>query len=156
MPGMEHRIGGLEKEDKTGNVSYDPLNHETLVRLRAAKIANIAGDIPPLEVDGPVGGDLLVLGWGSTYGAIVSAVESARKKGRQVASAHLRYLNPLPQNTEQVLRRYRKVLVPELNSGQLVWLLRARYMVDATAYNKVQGRPFLIREIEAKIDEVLA
>ncbi len=154
-PGLEHRIGGLEKEDKTGNVSYEPINHETLVKIRAAKIAHIAAEIPPLEVHGPIQGEVLVLGWGSTQGAIRSAVDRLKAKGRLVACAHLRHLNPLPKNLGEVLRRYKKVLVPELNSGQLLMLLRARFLVDALGYNKVQGSPFLIREIEAKIEELL-
>jgi len=154
-PGLEHRIGGLEKEDKTGVVNYDPLNHEKLVKTRAAKIARIGEEIPPLEVHGPTEGDLLVLGWGSTFGAIISAVERVQKKGGQVSCAHLRYLNPLPKNTEEVLRRFRKVLVPELNSGQLLWLVRARFLINAVGYNKVQGNPFSINEIEAKIEELL-
>src|SRR5262249_26977587 len=130
-PGLEHRIGGLEKEDVTGNVSYDPQNHEHMVRVRAQKIANIANEIPPLEVSGPAEGDLLVIGWGGTYGTITSAVERAQRKGRKVAQAHLRYLNPMPKNTEQVLRRYKKVLVPELNAGQLLLLLRGYFAIDA-------------------------
>ncbi|HEY5314020.1 MAG TPA: 2-oxoacid:acceptor oxidoreductase subunit alpha, partial [Pirellulales bacterium] len=122
--GLEHRIGGLEKEDVTGNVSYDPQNHQHMIEVRAQKIANIANDIPELAVNGPAEGDLLVIGWGGTYGSILSAVQRAQRKGLQVASAHLRYLNPMPRNTEQVLKRYKKVLVPELNSGQLRLLLR--------------------------------
>src|SRR5205085_1084872 len=114
-PGLEHRTGGLEKEDPTGDVSYDPLNHEWMVQTRARKIAAIASDIPALSVDGPDAGDLLVLGWGGTFGAIHAAVRRARRKGLAVAAAHLRYLNPMPRNTADVLRRYRKVLVPELN-----------------------------------------
>jgi 2-oxoglutarate ferredoxin oxidoreductase subunit alpha len=153
-PGLEHRVGGLEKEDKTGDVSYDPVAHETLVKIRADKIARIASDIPLLEVHGAAEGELLVLGWGSTQGAILSAVERARAKKRSVACAHLSYLHPLPRNTGDVLRRFKKVLVPELNGGQLLWLLRARFLVDAVGYNKIQGSPFLIREIEAKIEEI--
>ena len=155
-PGLEHRIGGLEKEDVTGNVSYDPQNHEHMVRTRAQKIANIAKEIPPLEVKGPAEGDLLVIGWGGTYGAIVSAVQRAQRKGYKVAQAHLRYLNPMPINTGQVLKRYKKVLVPELNAGQLRMLLRAEFLVDAIGLNKIQGRPFLVSEIEEKIEELLA
>jgi 2-oxoglutarate ferredoxin oxidoreductase subunit alpha len=154
-PGLEHRIGGLEKEDITGNVSYDPDNHEHMVRTRAQKIANIAKEIPPLEVNGPAEGDLLVIGWGGTYGAIVSAVQRAQRKGYKVGQAHLRYLNPMPSNTGQVLKRYKKVLVPELNAGQLRLLLRAEYLVDAIGLNKIQGRPFLVSEIEQKIEELL-
>jgi 2-oxoglutarate/2-oxoacid ferredoxin oxidoreductase subunit alpha len=153
--GLEHRIGGLEKEDVTGNVSYDPANHEHMVKVRAQKIANIADAIPPLKVNGPEEGDLLVLGWGGTYGCILSAVERAQRKGFQVASAHLRYLNPMPKNIGEVLKRYKKVLVPELNSGQLRMLLRATHLVDAAGLNKVQGRPFLVSEIEEKIAQLL-
>jgi 2-oxoglutarate ferredoxin oxidoreductase subunit alpha len=155
-PGLEHRIGGLEKEDVTGNVSYDPANHEHMVRTRARKVANIANDIPLLEVSGPEEGDLLVIGWGGTYGSIVTAVERAQRKGLKVAQAHLRYLNPMPRNTGEVLRRYRKVLVPELNCGQLRMLLRAEFLVDAVGLNKIQGRPFLVSEIETAIEQVLA
>jgi 2-oxoglutarate ferredoxin oxidoreductase subunit alpha len=154
--GLEHRIGGLEKEDITGNVSYDPLNHEHMTRTRAQKIANIANAIPPLQVNGPQEGDLLVIGWGGTYGAILSAVERAQRKGYKVASAHLRYLNPMPKNTGEVVKRYKKVLVPELNSGQLRMLLRATFLVDAVGLNKVQGRPFLVSEIEDKIAKMLS
>lgn len=154
-PGLEHRIGGLEKEDITGNVSYDPENHEHMIRTRAQKIANIANDIPLLEVNGPEDGDLLVIGWGGTYGAIASAVERAQRRGQKVAQAHLRYLNPMPRNTGEVLKRFRKVLVPELNAGQLSMLLRATYLVDAVGLNKIQGKPFLVSEICDKIDEML-
>jgi 2-oxoglutarate ferredoxin oxidoreductase subunit alpha len=154
--GLEHRTGGLEKEDPTGAVSYDPLNHEWMVQTRARKIAHIADDIPELAVDGPADGDLLVLGWGGTHGAIRAAVGRARRKRLAVASAHLRYLNPMPRNTAEVLRRYRKVLVPELNAGQLRLWLRATYLIDTIGLNKVQGRPFLVSEIERKIEAVLA
>jgi 2-oxoglutarate ferredoxin oxidoreductase subunit alpha len=154
--GLEHRIGGLEKEDVTGNVSYDPLNHEHMVKTRARKIANIANDIPELAVNGAAEGDLLVIGWGGTYGSILSAVQRSQRKGYKVASAHLRYLNPMPRNTGDLLKRYKKVLVPELNAGQLRMLLRATYLIDAVGLNKVQGRPFLVSEIEKKIAEMLA
>jgi 2-oxoglutarate ferredoxin oxidoreductase subunit alpha len=154
-PGLEHRIGGLEKEDVTGNVSYDAQNHEHMVKTRAQKIANIANEIPELTVEGPQEGDLLVIGWGGTYGAIRTTVERCLRKGMSVAHAHLRYLNPMPRNTGEVLRRYRKVLVPELNGGQLRVLLRSKYLVDAEGLNKVQGRPFLVSEIEAKVTEML-
>jgi 2-oxoglutarate ferredoxin oxidoreductase subunit alpha len=154
-PGLEHRIGGLEKEDVTGNVSYDPANHEHMVRTRAQKIANIASAIPLLEPDGPAEGDLLVIGWGGTYGAIATAVHRAQHKGHKVAHAHLRYLNPMPKNTGEVLKRYKKVLVPELNQGQLRMLLRAQFLIDAAGLNKMQGRPFLVSEIEQKIEEML-
>jgi len=155
-PGLEHRIGGLEKEDVTGNVSYDPANHEHMIHVRAQKIANIANEIPELAVTGPAEGDLLVIGWGGTYGSILSAVQRAQRKGLKVASAHLRYLNPMPRNTGDVLKRYKKVLVPELNAGQLRFLLRSTYLVDAVGLNKVQGKPFLVSEIEEKIAAMLS
>jgi 2-oxoglutarate ferredoxin oxidoreductase subunit alpha len=154
-PGLEHRIGGIEKEDGTGNVSYDPANHQHMVHTRAQKIANIAQEIPELSVMGPVEGDLLVCGWGGTYGSIVTAVQRAQRKGLKVAHAHFRYLNPMPRNTAAVLKRYKKVLVPELNRGQLRMLLRAEFLVDAVGLNKIQGRPFLVSEIEEKIEELL-
>lgn len=154
-PGLEHRVGGLEKWDGSGNVSYDPQNHQHMTDLRHERVRLVADDIPPIEVFGPEEGDLLVLGWGSTYGAITTAVERVQADGRRVASAHLRYLNPLPADTGDVLRRYRKVLVPELNTGQLRTLVRARYLVDAKGLNKVQGRPFKVSEIECAIREML-
>jgi 2-oxoglutarate/2-oxoacid ferredoxin oxidoreductase subunit alpha len=154
-PGLEHRIGGLEKEDITGNVSYDPANHEHMVKTRAQKIANIANEIPELEVAGEPEGDLLVIGWGGTYGSITTAVQRAQRKGQKVSQAHLRYLNPMPRNTAKVLKSFKRILVPELNGGQLLFLLRAYYLVDAVGLNKIQGKPFLISEIEAKIDELL-
>jgi 2-oxoglutarate/2-oxoacid ferredoxin oxidoreductase subunit alpha len=150
-PGLEHRIGGLEKEDETGNVSYDPENHDRMVRLRAAKVAGIAADIPELEVDDPDGADTLVLGWGSTYGAIGAAARRVRATGRKVATAHLRYLNPFPRNTGEVVRAYEKVLIPEMNLGQLRMLIRAQFLVDAAGYNKVRGRPFRAAELEDAI-----
>ena len=147
-PGLEHRIGGLEKENETGNVSYDPENHDLMVRLRAAKVAGIAADIPELEVDDPDGdADTLVVGWGSTYGAIAAAARRVRASGRKVAHAQLLYLNPFPRNTGEVLRRYDNVLVPEINLGQLRMLLRAEFLVDAVGYNKVRGRPFQSAEL---------
>jgi len=141
-PGLEHRIGGLEKEDGTGNVSYDPDNHDQMVRLRAQKVAGIAADIPELEVDDEDGAKLLVLGWGGTYGPIAAAVRRIRKDGGKVAQAHLTHLNPFPRNTGEVLRRYERVLVPEMNLGQLVKLVRAEFLVDAAGYNRVRGLPF--------------
>jgi 2-oxoglutarate/2-oxoacid ferredoxin oxidoreductase subunit alpha len=154
--GLEHRIGGLEKEDVTGNVSYDPINHETMTRLRAEKVARIAERIPELEVEGdPQGGELLVLGWGSTAGAITGAVLEARRQGLSVSRAHLRYLNPFPKNLGDVLARFRRVLVPEMNSGQLALLLRGRFLKDVVSYPKVQGRPFFRSEILAKIHALL-
>jgi len=156
IPGLEHRIGGLEKADGSGSVSYDPANHERMVRLRAAKIDGIARDIPPVEVDDEAGdAELLVLGWGSTYGAIVAAVRRARARGRGVAHAHLVHLHPFPDNLGDVLARYRRVLVPEMNLGQLSRLVRAEYLVDARSLSKVQGVPFRAREIEAAIEAEL-
>jgi 2-oxoglutarate/2-oxoacid ferredoxin oxidoreductase subunit alpha len=154
-PGLMHRIGGLEKEDGTGNVNYDPENHEHMVRIRAEKVARIASDIPNVEVDGEADADLLVLGWGSTWGAIQAAVRRVRAGGKHVAHAHLVHLNPFPANLGDVLRRYQKVLVPEMNLGQLSRLVRAEYLVDAHTLSKVQGIPFKAAEIEAKILELL-
>ena len=151
-PGLEHRIGGLEKADGTGAISYDPTNHERMVRLRAAKVAGIARDIPPVEVNDP-GGDaeVLVLGWGSTYGSIGAAVERLRRRGRRVAHAHLVHLNPFPPNLGEVLARYRKVVVPEMNLGQLAMLVRAEFLVDVRPISKVQGQRFLFSEVEAAV-----
>ncbi len=154
-PGLEHRIGGIEKEDVTGNINYEAGNHEHMTYVRWRKIENIATTIPDLEVVGPDDAELLVIGWGGTYGSITTAVERAQRKGIKVARAHLRYLNPMPANTEAVLKRFPNILVPELNSGQLLWLLRAKYLVPARGLNKVQGRPFLISEIETAIAEAL-
>jgi 2-oxoglutarate ferredoxin oxidoreductase subunit alpha len=150
-PGLEHRIGGLEKEDVTGNVSYDPMNHDKMVRLRAEKVARIADDIPPIEVFGKESGQVLVVGWGGTYGAITSAVEALQHEGAPVSSIHLRHLNPFPKNLGEVLKRFKTVLVAELNLGQLCLLIRARYLVDAVSVNKVQGRPFKVAEITKAI-----
>jgi 2-oxoglutarate/2-oxoacid ferredoxin oxidoreductase subunit alpha len=154
-PGLEHRIGGLEKADGLGNVSYDPENHHKMTLLRAQKVAGIARDIPPLETYGADAGDLLILGWGSTYGAIRSAVERLQADGKSVAHAQLRYLNPFPANTGEVLSRYRTVLIPEINLGQLAMLLRARYLVDAVSYNRVRGKPFRIQEIVDEAERLL-
>jgi 2-oxoglutarate ferredoxin oxidoreductase subunit alpha len=155
-PGLEHRIGGLEREDVSGNVSYAPVNHEHMVRVRARKIAGIAAEMPPTEVVGAAEGDLAILGWGSTYGAIASAVQELRASGASVAHVHLRYLNPLPPDLGAVLRRYRTVLVPEMNLGQLVRLVRAEYLVDAHGLNKIQGRPFKVSEIVGRARALLA
>ena len=155
-PGLEHRIGGLEHEDRTGNVSYDPENHERMVHLRADKVAGIAADIPLLDVEGPGEGDLLILGWGSTEGSIIGAIEELHKEGKRVARAHLRYLNPMPRNLGDVLKRYTKVLIPEMNTGQLAFLLRGRYLRDVVSFIKVQGKPFKVSEIKARAEEVLA
>ena len=156
-PGLEHRIGGIEKADGSGNISYDPDNHDLMVRTRAAKIEGIASSIPPLEVDDPSGhAPLLVLGWGSTYGSIGAAVRRARRAGHDVAQAHLRHMNPFPANLGEVLRRYDKVLVPEINLGQLALLLRGKYLVDVISYNRVRGLPFRAAELAETIEEVLA
>jgi 2-oxoglutarate ferredoxin oxidoreductase subunit alpha len=151
-PGLEHRLGGLEKADRTGAVSYDPANHELMVRSRAAKIAGIADDIPLVQVDDPDGnGDVLVLGWGSTYGSIVAAVERLRRRGVRVAHAHLVHLNPFPPNLGDVVRRYRRVLVPEMNLGQLTSMIRSEFLVDARVITKVHGQRFLYSEIESAV-----
>jgi 2-oxoglutarate ferredoxin oxidoreductase subunit alpha len=152
--GLEHRIGGLEKQDGSGNVSYDPANHDLMVRTRQAKVERIAASIPPLEVDDPDGdADILVLGWGSTYGPIGAAVRRCRDAGYHVAQAHFRHLNPLPENTEQVLKGYRKVLLPEMNLGQLALLLRGRFLVDVISYTQVRGLPFKAAELASVIQE---
>ncbi|MEV0583077.1 2-oxoacid:acceptor oxidoreductase subunit alpha [Nonomuraea sp. NPDC050310] len=156
--GLEHRIGGIEKADGTGNISYDPGNHELMTRLRQAKIDGI--DVPDLEVDDPTGPDgrgakVLVLGWGSTYGPIAAAVRRIRKSGGQVAQAHLRHLNPLPANTGQVLKAYDRVLLPEINLGQLALLLRARFLIDIISYNRVRGLPFKAEELAGVIQDVI-
>jgi len=155
-PGLEHRIGGLAKEQGTGNVSYDPRNNEDMIRLRAEKVARIAADIPPIEIDGPGSGELLIVGWGGTFGAITAAVEAARQNGKAVSSIHLRHLNPFPKNLGSILRSFDKILVPELNEGQLVRLLRTEFLVPAIGMNKVRGQPFLIEELLARIDEMLS
>jgi 2-oxoglutarate ferredoxin oxidoreductase subunit alpha len=154
-PGLEHRIGGIEKQHITGNVSYDPENHEFMVRMRQAKVDRVAQDIPDVEVFGAKTGRVLVLGWGSTYGAITSAVERLQRAGHSVSSAHLRHLNPFPQNLGEVLAGFDKVIIPEMNLGQLCTMIRAKYLVDAVAFSKVKGRPFQIREIERKVEEYL-
>ena len=154
-PGLEHRIGGLEKQDVTGNVSYDPENHDRMVRLRAQKVAGIAQDIPELEVDDPDGAETLVLSWGGTYGSVAAGVRRVRARRKKVAHAHLRYLNPFPRNTGEVVRRYEKILVPEINLGQLVKLIRAEFLVDATGFNLVRGIPFRASEVEDAIDAMV-
>ncbi len=154
-PGLEHRIGGLEKLDILGTISYDPDNHHRMQLLRAEKVGRIARDIPRLEVFGPPEGELLILGWGSTYGAIRSAVERLQERGRKVAHAHLRYLNPFPSNTGDVVQAYDRVLIPEVNMGQLRMLIRSMFLVDAEGFNLVRGKPFQISEIQAKAEQVL-
>jgi len=156
-PGLEHRIGGIEKADVAGTISYDPDNHDLMVRTRQAKIDGIARSIPPLEVDDPDGdARVLALGWGSTYGSIGAAVRRVRRSGQAVAHAHLRHLNPFPSNLGEVLRSYDKVLVPEINLGQLALLLRGRFLVDVISYNKVRGLPFRAAELAEAIEEVIA
>jgi 2-oxoglutarate ferredoxin oxidoreductase subunit alpha len=153
--GLMHRIGGLEKQDITGNVSYDPENHQHMVNVRAQKVANVARDIPPQQVVGPQTGDLLVLSWGGTYGACLTAVRRVQAAGGRVAHAHLRYLNPLPSDLGTILGRFKQVLIPELNSGQLRLVIRANYLREAVGLNKVQGRPFSVGEVVAKIQELI-
>lgn len=153
--GLTHRIGGLEKQDGTGSVSYDPKNHQHMTNTRAQKVANVADDVPAQHVHGQLNGDLLVVSWGGTYGACVTAVDRLQREGCAVSHAHLRYLNPFPRNLGSLLRSFRHVLVPELNMGQLCTLLRAQYLVDAQGLNKVQGKPFNVREIVEKIRQML-
>jgi 2-oxoglutarate ferredoxin oxidoreductase subunit alpha len=147
-PGLEHRIGGLEKADVTGTISYDPENHQRMTELRAQKVAGIANDIPDLEIAGPERGDLLILGWGSTYGSLRTATERLQRQGHAVAHAQLRYVNPFPRNLGDVLASYRRVLIPEINTGQLRLLIRGRYLVDAIGLNRVRGKPFPVPEVE--------
>lgn len=155
-PGLEHRIGGLEKSDVTGNVSYDAENHEKMVHLRAEKVARVTQDIPPTEVFGAEEGALLLLGWGSTYGPIRTAVENCIAAGvSDVAHVHIRHLNPFPSDLGEILTRFKKVLIPELNTGQLRQLIRSTYLINALGLNKVQGQPFHVSEVEAKINELL-
>ncbi|MCZ6599583.1 MAG: 2-oxoacid:acceptor oxidoreductase subunit alpha [Acidobacteria bacterium] len=154
-PGLEHRVGGLEKNEEDGNVSYDPLNHERMVKLRAEKVQRVAQDIPDLEVLGPESGKLLLVGWGSTYGAIVSAVRRCHADGVDVSAIHLRHLFPFPRNLGAILARFEKVLVPELNSGQLATMLRSSYLKETVCLSKIQGRPFSQREVFEKINQLL-
>jgi 2-oxoglutarate ferredoxin oxidoreductase subunit alpha len=154
-PGLEHRIGGIEKQDVTGNISYEADNHDLMVRTRAEKVRRVAQEIPPLSINGPATGDVLVVGWGGTYGAITAAVEEAQIEGKAVAAVHLRHLNPLPPDLGQILRQYRRVLVPEINSGQLVRVLRAEYLVDAVGYNRVGGMPLASQDILEAITQLL-
>jgi len=154
-PGLEHRIGGLTSENLTGNISYSPANNELMVRTRARKIAGIAQEIPPTQVYGDAEGELVVLGWGSTFGSIREAVNSVRAKGRKVSQIHLRHLNPLPADLGEKLRRFKQVMVAEMNMGQLLKLIRADYLIDAFGYNKIQGRPFKVSEIETRIMRAL-
>ncbi|MEM6750155.1 MAG: 2-oxoacid:acceptor oxidoreductase subunit alpha [Planctomycetota bacterium] len=154
-PGRMHRVGGLEKQHGTGNVSYDAENHQRMTDLRAAKVAKIADDLPATQVEGPDSGDLLLLGWGGPYGSCRAAAEDARARGLSVSHVHLRYINPMPNDLGDVLKRFKQVLIPELNTGQLRMLIRSKYLVDAQGLNKVQGKPFRVSELRAKIDEML-
>jgi 2-oxoglutarate ferredoxin oxidoreductase subunit alpha len=153
-PGLEHRIGGIEKKDGSGDISYDPTNHDHMVRTRAAKVAGI--EVPLLEVDDPTGdAEVLVLGWGSTFGPITGAVRQLREEGVKVAQTHLRYLNPMPANIEEVLRSYRKVVLPEMNLGQLALLVRGMFLVDAIGVNQVRGLPFRVDELVGAVRSVI-
>ncbi len=152
--GLMHRVGGIEKEDGTGNISYDPDNHQKMVNIRAQKVANAAKLLPPQQVVGPQSGELLVLSWGGTYGACLTAVQNAQTEGCSVALAHIRYLNPFPSNLGEIISRYKQVLIPELNMGQLRTLIRSRYLVDAIGFNKVKGKPFTVSELQEKICEM--
>jgi 2-oxoglutarate ferredoxin oxidoreductase subunit alpha len=154
-PGLEHRIGGIEKQNITGNVNYDPDNHDFMVRLRAEKIQRMQQDIPPIEVFGAPTGKVLVLGWGSTYGAITTAVEQLQEQGHPVSSAHLRHLNPFPSNLGEVLKGFETVIIPELNLGQLCMLIRAKYLVDAVSFSQVKGKPFKVAALVNKVKEYL-
>jgi 2-oxoglutarate ferredoxin oxidoreductase subunit alpha len=156
-PGLEHRIGGLEKQHITGNISYDPANHEFMVKLRQEKVDKVADFIPVQTIDnGPETGDVLILGWGGTYGALKTATAKLIEEGHSVAHAHLRYLNPFPKNLGALLNKYKKVVVPELNNGQLVKIIRDKYFVDAIPFNKIQGQPFMAHEVIQQIKNILA
>jgi len=154
-PGLEHRIGGIEKQNITGNVNYDPENHHLMVKLRQEKVDRAVADIPPVEVFGDKTGKVLVLGWGSTYGSITTAVEKLHEEGKSVSSAHLRHLNPFPANLGEVLSGFETILIPEMNLGQLCTMIRAKYLIDAVPFSKVKGRPFQIREIMRKVEDYL-
>ncbi len=154
-PGLEHRVGSLEKDAETGNVSYDPDNHDMMVRLRAEKVERAAQSIPLLEVDGDPSGDVLVLGWGGTYGSITTAVEQVRANGHTVSSAHLQYLNPFPSNTEEVLRSFKKIVIPEINLGQLSMLIRSKFLIETVGINIVKGQPFRVDTLVERITEAV-
>jgi 2-oxoglutarate ferredoxin oxidoreductase subunit alpha len=154
VPGLEHRIGGLEKADKTGDISYDPANHDFMVRTRAARIEAI--DVPDIEVEDPSeSANVLVLGWGSTFGPIGAASRALRQRGLNVAQAHLRHLNPLPKNLGEVLKSYDKIVIPEMNLGQLAHIIRARFLIDVVSYNQVRGMPFTSSQLESMLEEVI-
>jgi 2-oxoglutarate ferredoxin oxidoreductase subunit alpha len=154
-PGLQHRLGGLEKEHGTGKVSYDPENHALMTKLRAEKLEKLAEELPEVTVDADEGAEVLVLGWGSTSGVVGAAARRIRNRGIPIATAHLRHLEPMPANTGEVVRSFPKVLVPELNSGQLLSLVRDKYLVDAVGYNKVEGLPILAEELEQAILDLL-
>jgi 2-oxoglutarate/2-oxoacid ferredoxin oxidoreductase subunit alpha len=155
-PGLEHRIGGLEKDAMSGMVSYDGMNHERMVKTRAQKIRNVVEDVPDVVVDGPAQGDLLLLSWGGTFGSVRSAAEELRAQGKKVAHVHLRWLNPMPKNLGEVLRRYPKVMVPEVNDGQLAFLIRGRFPgVDPLQFNRINGKPIKVSELVGKVLEAL-
>ena len=154
-PGYEHRIGGIEKEDGTGNISYDPENHDMMCRIRAKKVAGIANDIPEAEVFGEDTGDVLVLGWGGTYGSILAAVEILQARGASVSHVHLTHLNPFPKNLGEILKNFKKVLVPEINLGQLSKMIRYEFLIETIGLNLVRGKPFKISELISKIEELL-
>jgi 2-oxoglutarate ferredoxin oxidoreductase subunit alpha len=153
-PGLMHRVGGIEKENITGDISYDPDNHQKMVQIRAEKVANAAKLLPEQTVVGPASGDLLVVSWGGTCGSCLTAVRQAQRDGRSVAHAHLRLLNPFPSNLGEILSSYKNVLVPELNTGQLRMLIRSRYLIDAIGLNKIKGQPFMVNEVYEKICEL--
>jgi 2-oxoglutarate ferredoxin oxidoreductase subunit alpha len=155
-PGLEHRVGGLEKDSLTGMVSYDGMNHERMVKTRAQKVANVVEDVPDMVVDGPASGDLLLLSWGGTYGSVRTAAEELRAQGKSVAHAHLRWMNPMPKNLGQVLKGYKKILVPEVNDGQLAFVIRGRFPgVDPLQFNRINGKPLKVAEIVAHVNEIL-
>jgi 2-oxoglutarate ferredoxin oxidoreductase subunit alpha len=154
--GLEHRIGGLEKQNITGNISYDPENHELMVKLRQEKVDLVANYVPEQNIDnGANSGDLLVLGWGGTYGALKTATAQLISEGYSVSHAHVQYLSPFPKNLGELMSKFKKVVVPELNNGQLVKIIRDKYFVDAIAYNKIQGQPFMSIEVVNKMKEIL-
>ena len=154
-PGLEHRVGGLEKDNGSGHVSYDPVNHEVMIGIRAEKVRRIADRLPNLEIDGDDEGDLLIVGWGSTEGAIKGGVAMAREVGHRVSRIHIRWINPFPKNLGEILSRFKKVVVPEMNGGQMTQLLRSKYLKDIVCYSKLQGKPFYRHEIVTKIAEML-
>ena len=153
-PGLEHRLGGLEKQDRTGNVSYDPDNHQHMVKIRAEKVERVAQDIPPTDIYGDESGDLLVIGWGSTRGSIEAAVERAQAKGLKVSSIHLRYIHPFPSDLPEIFGRFNKYVVPELNNGQLVKILRDKFLLPFEPFTKIQGQPFKATEILEQIESM--